>query len=149
MTASSFLKKREEVLDSVLNFIRTMKLDFEYSALPLESIIYAHFSEDSGKNFNFLKNCFWFLQSGKDFPVAWKSAVENETYLSKKEKAKLLTLGSFLGQSSLRQQLEILSVYEEYFKSFHLKAKEQSEKYCKTAVIVGAFSGFGAFIFLI
>lgn len=149
MTASAHLKKRQKMLEAVLSFIRFMKIDFEYSPIPLERMVEKYALQESYVKAGFISDCREKMQKNEDFPLAWRSAVESESLLSKEEKAKLISLGSVLGTSDSTGQISMLCIYEEYFVNYLKKADELCGRYCKTAVYIGVFAGFGMCILLI
>lgn len=149
MMISLHLKKREALLERILLLLCSMKIDFGYSVLPLERIIEKYAVQEAFKSVGFLKSCFVKMQDGEDFPFAWKESVESSELLSGDEKSKLLGLGSELGTSEAKEQINLICIYEDYMKNYLKKANEACEKYCKASIILGLFSGFAAFILLV
>lgn len=149
LAVSSRLKKRKELLEELVSFHSCLKIDFSYSVLPLERIAEKYAKEDSFRELSFLGRCFAEIQNGADFPFAWETAVEKEYLLSSSEKAKLSRLGSLLGTSSAEQQVNMLCMYEEYFKAYYKASAEAFDKFSKPAIFTGVFVGFALFVLFI
>lgn len=143
------LKKRAQLLENTKLFIDCMKLDFEYSALSLESIIQKYANDEIYSQLSFLKVCEDEMKKGTDFPIAWKNALATSSLYTKEETGKLMTLGGVLGTSDCNAQINILSIYSDYFEKFRKSSEMMAEKYGETAVFAGVFLGFGMFILLI
>lgn len=143
---SLHFKKREEILEKTLLFIKNIKTDLSYSNLPLGAIIEKYAKNEYFSSPDFLSLCLNKIKDEEDIPDAWKESVEAEKLFSKREKEKLISLGMFLGSSGLDEQLNMLELYENYFQDFYSKAHENTQKYSKTAIITGTFLGFGIFV---
>ncbi len=149
VTVSSHLKKRKELLEAVLAFLGSLKIEFRYSALPLERIAEKYAKEENYRSLSFLSQCLSEIQDGADFPFAWKRAVENERLFSPSEKAKLSQLGSLLGTSDAQQQVNMLCIYEEYFRTYYENSSETYNKFSKPAIFTGIFMGLSLFVLFI
>lgn len=139
-------KKREELLEKTLLFIKNLKIDLSYSNMTLSAIIEKYANNEYYSPLSFLSDCFKKIADGGDIPDSWKVGVEKEKLYTKQEKEKLVNLGFFLGSVGLDGQLNMLELYENYFAAFYGKAHENKEKYSKTAIITGTFLGFGVFV---
>lgn len=149
IAVSSRLKKRKELLEAIVSFIGCLKIDFSYSVLPLERIAEKYAKEENFRSLSFLSQCFAEIQNGADFPLAWEAAIQNTHLLSLSEKAKLSGLGSLLGTSSAEQQVNMLCMYEEYFKAYYKTSAETFDKFSKPAIFTGIFMGFALFVLFI
>ncbi|MGN1417874.1 MAG: hypothetical protein ACI4W6_00930, partial [Acutalibacteraceae bacterium] len=72
---SSHLKKRRQLLEKTLLFISSMKLDFEYSVLPLDRILEKYADSQTYSSIYFIRQCYDEIKKGEDFPKAWKKSV--------------------------------------------------------------------------
>ena len=126
-----------------------MRLDFEYSSLPLDRIIEKYAKSEAYGDLYFIRRCFDEIKNGVDFPKAWKKGVEASPLFKRDEKAKLFELGTLLGTSDSNGQVSMLKGFERSFEVFYKTAFKISEKYCKSAVIAGIFTGFGLFVIII
>ena len=146
---SLYYKKRETVTEQTLLLIKNIELDLSYQCLPLMRIIEKYASMPTYSALDFLPLCIRKAESGKDIPVCWKESVEQSRIYTEFEKEKLIGLGSFLGTVDTQGQLNILALYENYFASFYSKAKENTERYSKTALITSIIMGFGVFVLIV
>ena len=75
VTVSSHLKKRKELLEAVLAFLGSLKIEFRYSALPLERIAEKYAKEENYRSLSFLSQCLWVfrylfcLYDSKESPI--------------------------------------------------------------------------------
>lgn len=130
--------------------LEEMKIQLNYLNIPMYELLNHISNKAYLKELSFLEDCRNNLERGEDFPIAWKSAIENTLHLYKTdEKARLLQLGENLGTSSTENQLNILNVQIVYFNEFLENAKFKSKKYGNTVTAIGVLSGCMVFILVI
>ncbi|MCM1392734.1 MAG: stage III sporulation protein AB [Ruminococcus sp.] len=146
---SLHLKRRTSLLEKTVLMLESMKLDFEYLALPLDEMIYKYSDSQPYLSINFIHECCRKLRSGLDFPSAWSGSVKTTSLYTSEEKDKLLQLGSILGTSDCGGQISMLEMYIGYFNQFLKNARSKSENYSGMCVYLGVFCGIGMFVLLI
>ena len=141
------LKKRIIYLENTLMMLHEMKINIEYLNMPVCEMIYKMKSKDYFAKLEFLSECCKAVKEGRDFPEAWKTALEISNYYYKSEETdKLLHLGANLGTSDLENQIKILNIHTEYFENYLKKAKSTQQKYGN--MIFGITSLAGCMIFI-
>ena len=130
--------------------LEEMKILLEYLNIPVYELINTTSSKEYLGELKFLDLCRKHIETGKDFPSAWREAVEKSSamYLTQ-EKEHLLQLGENLGTSNKESQINIISLQIISFEDFLLKAKYKYKKYSGTATALGALSGCMVFILVI
>lgn len=150
LKTSALLKKRVETLEETVSFLVNLKLELVYRADNLLSLFKGLSELSACRDLDYVKKCADGILSGDVFSDVWKNAVYTSVLPFKnEERAKLASLGDFLGVSDKESQRELLLLYEEYFKAFLKKAAEENGKYSKICVMLGFVSGFGIFIMVI
>ena len=144
------LKKRTEFLGEILNFLKALAVEIEFSLSDLPSILKKVSASDMCSKLLFLKQCVMLIKDNVDLPVAWSASIEEKTpLLNKEEKDKLNTLGLSLGTTDLTGQKKIIELFSEYFTSFYVQAKNKEDKLYGIYILIGTLSGFGLFIMII
>ena len=144
------LKKRTDFLGEILNFLKALAVEIEFSLSDLPSILKKISVSDMCSKLAFLKQCVFLINNNIDFPVAWSASIEEKApLLNKEEKDKLHTLGLSLGTTDLTGQKKIIELFSEYFTSFYTQAKSKEDKLYGIYILIGALAGFGLFIMLI
>ena len=147
---SSLLKKRVIILEETVNFIVNIRLEMQFRADNLLSLLSSVYNLSVCRNLDYMIDCTERLSAGECFSSAWKTAVTNSRLPYRiEEKLKLISMSDFLGTSDKESQREMLGLYEEYFIAFFKKADEENTKYSKICVMLGFVSGFGIFIMVV
>ena len=147
---SAKLKKRESALELVSLFLKSVRIEIEYSSAPLYELIEKLASGREFSSLGFVEECRNLLESGTDFPTAWTSSLESFKGVFKEEEIeRLCGLGNCLGTTDVEGQTKILSVYSEYLEEQEKKAKKKREQYGSILVYSGAFAGFALFILIV
>ncbi len=148
MRISLLLKKRLNLLEETLTFLNTMIVSIEYTRSDILKIISSVIKEDSLKNLVFLRKCYDGIRNGYDFPDSWSKAVESTHLYKSDERAKLLQLGTCLGTSDSKNQVNIISSFRYYFEGYLSRANDDYTKYGKVSSLFGMFLGAVVFILL-
>lgn len=150
IVAATQLKKRSAFFSSMVNFMKSLFVEIEYSMSDMPSLVIKLSETDLCKNLYFLNKCTSLLNEGADFPLAWERAVEENTgYIKAEEKDKLLSFGMSLGTTDLQGQKRMINLFTEHFESYRTDAKQTEEKYYRIYILTGILLGFVAFILLI
>ncbi len=143
------LKKRISILENTLLLISEMKIQLEYLNMPVYEMIKQMKSKVYFGKLDFLNECCNLIESGFDFPIAWKKAITHSHCYKRDETDKLLHLGENLGTSNLSNQINILNIHSEYFENFLIEAKAKQRKYGNISISVSALAGCMIFIMAI
>ncbi len=146
--ASLRLKKRKSCLSQVLLFLSAVKVEIEFTLLPLCDIIDNLLKENVCGELDFLFCVREKTEGGMSFKQAWESSVrESSLPIKHEEREKLLSLGALLGTSDCKGQKAVLSLYGEFFGAYCQAAQSACERYSKMYMLSGFLSG--AFVFII
>ena len=144
---SALLKKRVSLLEETLSLIINLEIELKYRCDTLGSILMKLSALSFCSNLDYIKLCTDEIEKGKDFPSSWKKALMKSSLpYSDDEKAKLISLGDFLGTTDIESQSIMLTLYKEYFTVFHERAVQKERKYSRMYSAMGFMSGFGIFI---
>ena len=147
---SERLDKRCEIFREVLMMIEEIKNGICYLALPIDEVFIEIEKNGICKKLKFL-SCFKIaVESGKDFPGAWRESVYN-TYmpLKKSEKEKLISMALALGRTDSEGQSNMLRLYYEQFNRYSDEAYEVRKKYFFPSQVSGFLFGGAVFILLV
>lgn len=144
------LKKRTSYLKDMVSFFEAFSVEIEYSMSDLPVIIKKLSESQMYCDMCFLKECVRFIEYGKDFPVAWSSAVEKNTpLLNCDERDKLISFGLTLGTTDISGQNKLIELFAGYFDMFFKCAKSRDEKFYGIYILSGTLTGFGLFILIV
>lgn len=146
---ASLLKKRKQILECITLLVHQIKIEVRYSHLSVVQMVDNFSNIKPFSSLKFLKECNESINSGNDFPVSWKKAVENEIILNSAEKEKLIALGNTLGTTDSSSQMDILDIYILYFENFYKEAASAFEKAGRSIIYTGFLIGLGLFILIV
>lgn len=101
------------------------------------------------QNINFVSDCKKYIDSGMDFPKAFRKSVEQNKLLKNEEKSKLVIFGETFGTSSVETQLDIIRYYKAVFEDKFKESKSECVSKAQTGLYVCTFIGLGMFILFI
>lgn len=144
------LKKRVQLLNTILLFISQLEIYIEFLSLSLPQIVKEASKNVLYQDLDFIITCDSYLNGSLDFPQAWLMSVsESKLPFNKQEKEKLIQLFSVLGTSDIDGQKQMLSLYKGYFQQYCDEAAENQKKYGNLSVVCGVFMGCLLFVLLI
>lgn len=145
-----FLKKRVRLFEETEGFVEMLKIELRYSADELMSILKKASFLSSCKGLDYLSLCCKKLESGEDFPSAWKNALrESRKPFTAYERNKLSSLGEILGTTDIDSQIVMLNLYSQYIKAFLKKAEKAEKSYGRLSVAASFLMGFTVFILVV
>ncbi len=145
MKVSSLLKMRVTVLEETIIFLDSIIAEIEFSKINIISILCKFSNEASMKNLIFL-NSFSDFSADDGFYNRWKEAINSFLYYKSEEKEKMLQLGSFLGTTDAKSQINTICLYKTFFENYKNNASADYEKYGKVSSLFGLFVGASVFI---
>ena len=141
---SEYYRKRCLLLENTVLFLNRLKIDFEYTMMPLCDVLKSYSAEYM--NVAFIKKCYEYSETGYDFPEAFSKSVEEEKMFSSDEKNKLISFGNLLGTSSVDTQIMFIEYYIKLFEKKHEEVCHVRENSSKSAFLVCVFIGLGIYI---
>ena len=125
-----------------------MRLEVTHYLLPFPQAVVKTAESLSLKSLGFLGDCAKRIESGEDFPSAWKKSLEKTPpCIGRDEFELLLRFGKTVCSCDIDGVEEILIYYGERFESALTKAAKAKEKYAKLCTFSGVF--LGGIIFMI
>ena len=140
------LTQRLEQLEAMLRFLTAAQTEIRYSAVDVGEIKQRH-----GESLAFLQRCAGCCFEGKDFHTAWEEGVRTGTKgtgLTEKDLTLLRNFGDGFGTSDVEGQLSHCRLYAELFTGRLEDAREEKARKGKLYLMLGAFSGMAAALFL-
>ena len=101
------------------------------------------------KDLSFLNKCLSLIDSGKDFPVAWKMSLEdksNTLFIRKKDVELLKAFGENFGVTDVEGQVSLCNLYVETLRLYRKEAVKEKEKFSGPLTILGLLSGIGVIV---
>ena len=150
LNVSLRLKKRVSLLEETVSFIVNLRLELQFRADNLYSLLSSLSALASCRSLGFITESKEKLKTDDSFSSVWRETVKGSALPYRAdEKEKLISMADFLGTSDKETQSELLNLYEKYFMTFLKKAEIENEKYSKLCVMLGFVSGMGVFIMVV
>lgn len=132
LTGAIIHKNEEAKLEKtqlLISFLQDMKTCMECTLLSTKEIFISLVENPEYKKLGFVEECAAFLKKGWEFPLSYKTAVNNHSLsLTPTCKEIILSLGTKLGTTDLSGQLSYLMLSLEKLK---IECEEIREKYKK------------------
>lgn len=147
---STQLKNRIILLSKTKMMIDECIVYINFLHSPLNELISMLNKSNVYNEVIFIDKCKSLLDEDIDFPIAWKTAVNDTNSLyKKKEKEKLLEMADVLGKGDVSGQISMLKLYSECFDKFCALAQETAKKYSGMFIVSFTFIGCLLFILLL
>jgi stage III sporulation protein AB len=133
----------------MLNLIKTQ---LEFCNAPIDDML-SYLKEKRELSYlSFIERCGELCCMGEQFPIAWKTSIDESKQLSalKKEDADILySLGNALGTTDLNGQLSICDFHINAVKDKMVHARENFKTYAKVYSTMGVLIGAALGVILI
>ncbi len=146
------MSKRVKELEAVSSMIKFIAAEIRYLMSPIQDIIKNLAEKRELSPLTFLQVCSNRMESGEDFPSAWKNAVEEYKAAGslKDDDLRLLySLGEEIGTSDALGQEQVCQMYSELISLKLEEARGYEAKYKEFYSALGILGGLAVIIILI
>ncbi len=140
---------RVNVLEKIDLMFTIISNEICYVCMPSDEIARLLCKKSDLKDLTFLKKCVNLIDSGEDFPVAWKMSLEdknNTLFIRKKDVELLKAFGENFGVTDVEGQVSLCKLYEETLRLHHAEAIREKERFSGPATILGLLCGIGVIV---
>lgn len=137
--------KRQELL---ISFLQDVKAHLECTLFSTKEMFLSLSENSEYRKLAFLEECCGLLKKGFDFPVSYKTAVNNETQLTQPCKKIMLSLCEKLGTTDLSGQLSYIELSINKIKNECEQLKEKYRKKENMYLPLSALTGIGIAIMM-
>ena len=142
------LSERVSSLERVLRLVGHLRDRLKFLRPSVRALVQnAAAVEDFGE-LGFLDSCRDMMETGMDFPAAWKQSARQAAVPDKEAREILAGLGDILGGSDLESQLSAVALCENRLELRLSEARENAAQHKKLYCTLGALAGVGAAIIL-
>ncbi len=147
----AILHKNEELklkkTEILISFIQDIKTHMESSLLSTKEIFIKLSENSEYKSLEFVEECAFFLKKGWEFPVSYKTAVNNHSKnITSSCKFIILSLGEKLGTTDLSGQLSYVTLALEKLKCECDEIRENYRKKENMYLPLSVLAGIGVAI---
>lgn len=146
------INKRIDLIEKIILLIRNLKIQIEYSKLPLVELFDNALKQGDFKELRFITNTVKEIKNGEQFYPAFKRETEQFMKSSALRKNDVDLLNSFafqLGNTDLSGQIQNCEAYIELFTQLADSLKQKAQGKIKLYNSLGLFAGFLSFVILL
>lgn len=142
------LKEREKVMSAVMLLIKELSVQIRYTNSEIGEMLRAAARNEAYERLLFVVLCSD-MDSGENFHEKWNEGVNNQPYLTVRDREVLTALGDRLGETDCDGQLSFLEMTEELIRGQREQAS--ADYLCKGKLYrsVGILCGLAAGIMII
>lgn len=140
---------RVNILEKIELMLTIISNEICYVCMPSDEIVRLLCMKSDLKDLSFLNKCLSLIDSGKDFPVAWKMSLEdksNTLFIRKKDVELLKAFGENFGVTDVEGQVSLCNLYVETLRLYRKEAVKEKEKFSGPLTILGLLSGIGVIV---
>lgn len=110
---SEKIKQREESLRIILHMINRISSLIEYSSAHVCDILKVLAEDETLNKLSFIERAETYYENGRSFEKSWKKAIYEDSVIGESERERLIMLGSSLGKSGRKDQLNMLKLHSD------------------------------------
>lgn len=140
---------RVNVLEKIVLMFTIISNEISYVCMPSDEIARLLCKNSDLKDLSFLKKCVNLIDSGKDFPVAWKMSLEDKNnilFIRKKDVELLKAFGENFGLTDVEGQVSLCKLYEETLRLYYAEAIREKERFSGPATVLGLLCGISVIV---
>lgn len=142
------LKEREKVMSEVMLLIKELSVQIRYTNSEIGEMLRAAAHNKAYERLMFVVSC-GDMESGGNFHGKWNEGVNNQPYLTLRDREVLTALGDRLGETDCDGQLSFLEMTEEMIRRQREQAAADYSNKGKLYRSVGILCGLAAGIMII
>ena len=133
----------------ILNMLNDIKAKMKSSLFSTREIFISISENSQYDNLEFVKKCVKYLKDNRDFPSAYKKALDESDFdVPKSIRDMLFLLGNHLGTTDIDGQLSYIKLFENHLKKEHDELSKQNSKMGNMYLSFGLLAGLAVAVLL-